>query len=170
MVVPPGYGVGDIIAVSTLVWTVYKACKGAPGEFQELRRELSTLHTILRELEDEAGTPTSLLNRRGSGRQGELVTILRNLSAVVEQIEDIAKRYHSLGRDQKKAWDRVRFADEDLVGLRSKLSLRINAINLFITSLSAGSLARIEGILNELVRDIKDGKKEPSIISTHEVT
>ncbi|KAF8861852.1 hypothetical protein BDZ45DRAFT_618093, partial [Acephala macrosclerotiorum] len=103
MVVPPGYGIGDIIAVSTLVWTVYKACKGAPGEFQELSRELSTLHTILRELEDEAGAPTSLLNRRGSGRKAELDDILRNLSVV-------------------------------------------------------------------LVRDIKEGRKEPSIISAHEVT
>lgn len=38
-----------------------------------------------------------------------------------------------------------------------------NTINVFISILSAGSLARIEGILDELVQDIKTGKKEPSV-------
>lgn len=54
--------------------------------------------------------------------------------------------------------------------LRSKLLVHISGINVFIASLSAGSLARIEGILDDLVRDIKEGKKEPSIISTHQTT
>lgn len=44
--------------------------------------------------------------------------------------------------------------------------IHTNAVNIFISSLSAGSLARIERILDELVRDIKAGKKEPSVIST----
>ncbi|KUJ06884.1 uncharacterized protein LY89DRAFT_602667, partial [Mollisia scopiformis] len=103
MVVPPGYGVGDFIAVGQLAWKVYKACKGAPGEFQELSRELSSLHIILAELEDDAKTPTSLLNRRGASRKAELD-------------------------------------------------------------------ARIEGVLDDLIRDIKSGKKEPSVVSAHEDT
>ena len=38
-----------------------------------------------------------------------------------------------------------------------------NAINVFISSLSAGSLARTESILDELVRDIRERRKEPSV-------
>ena len=161
-----GYSVSDFIAVGQLTWTVYKACKGAPGEFQELSRELSTLHTILHELGDNATIPTSLLNRYGSGRKLELEALLGNLSSTLKQVEDIVKRYHSLGRDQKKTWDRVKFATKDLVDLRSKLQFHINGINLFIGSLSAGSLARIELVLDELVRDVKAGRKEPSIVSS----
>lgn len=66
MVVPYRFGIGDFIAIGQLTWQVFKACeacKDAPGEFQELCRELSTLHMILLELEDDAKTPTSLLNR-----------------------------------------------------------------------------------------------------------
>jgi hypothetical protein len=147
---------------------VYKTCKAALGEFQELSRELSSLHTILHELEDEAKIPTSLLNRRGSDRKPELDKLLTNLSTTLKQIEDIVERYHSLGRDQKKTWDRVKFATKDLAELRSKVQSHINGINLFISSLSATSLARIEGLLDELVRDIKAGRKEPSIVSTDE--
>jgi len=140
-----GYSVGDFIGIAQLAWTVYRSCKAAPGEFQELSRELSSLHTILLELEDEAKTPNSLLNRRGSARKPELDGLLENLSVVLEQIEDIVNNYQSLGRDQKRVWDRVTFAaKENLTELRSKLTFHTNAINLFISSLSAGSLARID--------------------------
>ncbi|TVY75589.1 hypothetical protein LSUE1_G005386 [Lachnellula suecica] len=163
-----GFSVGDFIAVGQLTWTVYKGCKGAPGEFQELSRELSTLHTVLHELEDEAKTPTSLLNRRGSSRKAEIDSLVTNLSDVLKQIEDIVKRYHSLGRDQKRTWDRVKFATEDLTTLRAKLAFHMNGLNVFIASLSASSLARIEGVLDELIKDIKAGRKEPSVISAHD--
>lgn len=163
-----GFSAGDFIAVGQLTWKVYKSCKGAPGElgeFTELSRELSSLHMILHELEDEAKSPTSLLNRRGTGRKAELETLIGNLDEVLRQIGIIVERYHSLGRDQKKAWDRVRFAGEDLANLRGKLTFHIGTIELFISSLSASALARIEGILDELVKDVKAGKKEPSEIS-----
>jgi hypothetical protein len=160
-----GFSVGDFIAIGQLTWTVYRACKGAPGEFQELSRELSTLHTILHELEDEAKSPNSLLNRRGSGRKSEFDVLQQNLSIVLKQIEDIVNRYHSLGRDQKRTWDRVKYATEDLTNLRAKLSFHINGISLFVASLSASSLARIEGILDALVQDIREGKKEPTVVS-----
>ena len=113
-----------------------KTCKAALGEFQELSRELSSLHTILHELEDEAKIPTSLLNRRGSDRKPELDRLLTNLSTTLKQIEDIVERYHSLGRDQKKTWDRVKFATKDLAELRSKVQSHINGINLFISNSS----------------------------------
>jgi hypothetical protein len=56
----------------------------------------------------------------------------------------------------------------DLADLRSRLQLYIEGINLFISSLSAGYLARIEGLLDELFQDIKAGRKEPTIVSTYE--
>jgi hypothetical protein len=59
-----GYSVGDFIAIGQLTWLVYKACKGACSEFQELSRELSTLHTILHELDIGIGGEGE---REGSG-------------------------------------------------------------------------------------------------------
>jgi hypothetical protein len=32
--------IGDILAVENLAWSVYKKCKAAPGDFQELTREV----------------------------------------------------------------------------------------------------------------------------------
>ena len=77
---------------------------------------------ILDELEDEAKSPTSLFNRRGSARKHELDILVNDLLGVLWQIEDIVKRYRSLGTNQKRTWDRVKFAMENLAALLGKLS------------------------------------------------
>lgn len=163
-----GYSVGDFVTIIQLTYKVYKSCKSAPAEFVDLSHQLSSLHIILHELSDEASLPTSLLNRRGIGRKPELELLLGNLSDDLGRIEDISERYHSLGREQKKVWDRVRFASEDLATLRAKLMFHVTAINSFQASISASALARIEDRLDEVIRDIREGRKEPSIISSIE--
>ncbi|KAH9205847.1 hypothetical protein DL95DRAFT_267280, partial [Leptodontidium sp. 2 PMI_412] len=55
-----GVGVGDFLAVGRLVLDLYNACKDAPGEFQEICRELSSIHTVLSGLATQAQDPTSL--------------------------------------------------------------------------------------------------------------
>jgi hypothetical protein len=144
---------------------VFRSCKTAPGEFQELSKEVSTLHTTLKELEDEASDPQSLLNRRGARRKDELFMIRDNIETALQQLDDIVKRYQSLGRREKKTWDRVRFAAEDLDAIRGKLVFHTSAISLFLQSLSVGSLGRIEGVLEDLVREVRAGKKEKTLLS-----
>lgn len=41
----------------------------------------------------------------------------------------------------------------------------ISAIDLFLTSLSTGSLGRIEAVLIDLIKEVKSGKKERTVIS-----
>lgn len=163
-----GYSISDFIGICQLSWRVYKACREATAEFQEISSELSTLHTTLHELQDEAQTPHSFLNRCSPQERSGLETILGNTSTSLKQVEDIITRYHSLGRKEKKTWERIKFAAEDLQVLRDKMTFHVTAIGAFMTSLSTGSLARIERVLDELVKDVKAGKKEPTIISVHD--
>jgi hypothetical protein len=160
-----GFSIGDFVTVGNLAWSVFRSCKAAPGEFQELSKEVSSLHTALKELEDEASDPQSLLNRRGARRKDELFMIRDNIETALQQLDDIVKRYQSLGRREKKTWDRVRFAAEDLDAIRGKLVFHTSAISLFLQSLSVGSLGRIEGVLEDLVREVRAGKKEKTLLS-----
>ncbi|KAF4625089.1 hypothetical protein G7Y89_g13080 [Cudoniella acicularis] len=153
-----GFSVGDFLAVGQLTWTVYRA--SAPRTQQPPHNAPRTRR--------RSEISNSLLNRRGAARKPELDILLRNLEEVLWSIENIVQRYRSLGRDQKKTWDRVKFASEDLATLRQKLTFHTSAIQPFFSSLFAGSLARIEGILDDFVQDIKAGLKEPSVISTSE--
>lgn len=53
--VPFGFGVGDILAVGTLVWKVYSAYAGAPEQFRNFAREILSLHTVIRKVEEQLG-------------------------------------------------------------------------------------------------------------------
>src|SRR5437667_7692142 len=100
-----GFSPSDFIKVSELAWSVYKACKDAPEEFREIAQELSSVHITLREFQDEVNSPNSRLNKLDSKRENELKDILRNISDVLLQFQQIVTRYQSLSRKQKKTWD-----------------------------------------------------------------
>ena len=160
-----GFAVGDFIALGNLAWNVYKECKSASAEFQEARNEVISLHTAIRELQDEAENKDSILNRAGLGRKQELDNLMRNCSDVLNELEQLLTRYRSLGTKHKRTWDRVKFGSEGLQEIRSKLMFHTSALTLFLTSLGTGSLGRIEKKLDDLAAEIRAGQHEPSLIS-----
>ena len=163
-----GFAVGDILAVSNFAWTLYRSCKGASEEFQEISREVITLHTGIKELEEDACNPDSLLNRVGKSRKSELETLLQSCMTVLRQLQRLVTRYQNLGTNHKRVWDRVKFGTEGIQNIREKLTFHAASITLFLTSLGTGALGGIERKLDELLMEIRDGKREPSILSLGE--
>jgi hypothetical protein len=167
-----GVGVGDFLAVGRLVLDLYNACKDAPGEFQEICRELSSIHTVLSGLATQAQDPTSLLINQGKERIPEWMKIQENLEFTLGELQDLVKRYYKMGRN---AWLRIQFVSENLAQLRGRLSFHLNVINAFVGSLSLSALGRmepalgrIEVMLRESVKEEKRGDKEPTVLSAYE--
>jgi hypothetical protein len=50
-----GFGVGDFLAVGKLVLQLRRSFKDAPGEFEEIGRELSSFYIVIQDLDDQAG-------------------------------------------------------------------------------------------------------------------
>ncbi|ERF69902.1 hypothetical protein EPUS_05446 [Endocarpon pusillum Z07020] len=160
-----GFAIGDFVALGRLAWGLYKQCKGASAEFAEVCHEVLSIHTALRELEDEAQNEDSILNRAGKGRQKELNNILQNCTEVLGQLEMLVTRYRSLGTSQRKVWDRIKFGDEGIQVIRNKLVLHTSTLTLFLTSLGTGSLGRIEKKLDDIAAEIRAGHHELSVIT-----
>ena len=179
-----GISVGDIIGVGSLAWNIYKACKSsasksilksmlltiskgksASAEFEEVAREVNTLHTAIKELGDEAHDGGSILNRTDGSKKTELEEIVRNCRSVLVELEKILTKYNSLGTKSKRTWDRIRFGAEGLQAIREKLTFHTSSINLFLTTLSNGSLGRIEKKLDEIMDEIRGGRREPTILA-----
>lgn len=167
-----GVGVGDFLAVGRLVLDLYNACKDAPGEFQEICRELSSIHTVLAGLATQAQDPTSLLITQGKERIPEWTKIQENLEFTLGELQDLVKRYYKMGRN---AWLRIQFVSENLTQLRGRLNFHLNVINAFVGSLSLSALGRmepalgrIEVMLRESVQEEKRGDKEPTVLSAYE--
>ncbi|KAF4624829.1 hypothetical protein G7Y89_g13343 [Cudoniella acicularis] len=144
-----GFGAGDFLAAGSLALRLYRSFKDAPGEFNELRRELSSLCVIVQDLTDQAGSERSLLNRRGASRRDELLLLLENLTGTLVEIRELYKRFRNMGRN---AWLRIRLGETDLTALRTKLALHIGLINQFISSLTLESVGRMEPMMGEILR------------------
>jgi hypothetical protein len=167
-----GVSVGDFLAVGRLVLDLYNACKDAPGEFQEICRELSSIHTVLSGLAIQAQDPNSLLIKQGKERIPEWTKIQENLEFTLGELQDLVKRYYKMGRN---AWLRIQFVSENLANLKGRLSFHLNVINTFVSSLSLSALGRmepalgrIELLLRESVREERKGNKEPTVLSAYE--
>jgi len=100
-----GFPIGDFIAVGELSWRIYRSCKGSTKEFHEISREALTIHTVVKELQDEAGDTNSVLNRRGAPRKQELLLLIRNLGSAVLGIDTIIQKYRGLARREKPIWN-----------------------------------------------------------------
>lgn len=151
--------------------------KSASGDFASLSKEVVSLHTAIRELSDEIRNVDSIHNYTNAHRKAELEEILANCRSVLTELEQLLSRYSSLGsgalntRDDdgratflaasgKKVWNRLRFSSKEISSIRDKLVFYTSTISLFLQTLGSGSLRRIEGKLDELIQEVRSGKRE----------
>jgi hypothetical protein len=116
-----GLGVGDFITLGGLCFTLWKAFKDVPDSFDEIGRHLGGFHIVLRDLEDQAGDPQSLLNCRGAGRRDDLLQLCDNLTMAMKRLEDLFQAYHRMG---KSGWRRLQLSQQDLEQPRKDLLLK----------------------------------------------
>lgn len=111
-----GSSVGDFIALGQLAWKVYKACKEAPESFKNISQEVSSLHLVLKELEEILSDETL-----SATQQARLDNIGDGCRAVLQDLQDILNKYHSLGTKTKRTWDRLGWGSSDIAELRLRL-------------------------------------------------
>ena len=101
--------------------------RAAPGVFRTLSGELESLHCVLEEAADAAQSTHPLPPRR----QARLKTILDGCISVLADLQYIVQKYHSLGTDERRTWDRLRLGGEDIHEIRSRLVLNITLLTAF---------------------------------------
>jgi hypothetical protein len=124
-----------------------------------------SLHINLKNLADEVGNPKSILNRRGAAMQDEFTHILENTQTSLKDLEEMVLKYRSLGTMERRTWDRLRFRLKDLNTIRQKLAYHTAQIKLFLNNLMIDSLGRIESLLEDFVKEIRSGKRAPTLLS-----
>ncbi len=160
------FSLADLRTIGEYSWRVYKACKAASTEFEEISGEVLALHTVLQELRDATEDPSSLIGRAADSRKLELSKIMPSCQRILTHIDNLVNRYHSLGTDKKRKWDIIRFGSEELGLLRTKLILSVSNLNLFLNSLETTSLARIESLLEKLLQEVRVGRRAPTVLSS----
>lgn len=123
-------GVGALFSVSSLAWKTYKACKESPDGFKAISTEVSSLHIVLKEIEENLQQ-----SRLRPAREAEMLRLGRGCSDVLEDLEALLLKYKSLSTQSQRTWDRMRFGWEDVNAIRVRLVSNITLLTAFNTSL-----------------------------------
>lgn len=122
-----GYSVGDIVALGSFAWNIYKSCKDAPESFAGVRQETLSLHAVLKEIEEALGEC-----QLQSSQQERLQTICDGCKSVLEDLSALIQKYQSLGAQSQRTWDRLRWGKEDVDSLRNRLTSNVVLLSSFL--------------------------------------
>ena len=88
--------------------------------------ELESLLCVL----DEAAE-TQLSHPLTAQRAARLNTILAGFSSVLCDLQYVVGKYQSLGTNDKSAWDQLKFGNEDISEIRSRLVMNMSFLTTF---------------------------------------
>ncbi|KAI9815929.1 MAG: hypothetical protein M1827_001921 [Pycnora praestabilis] len=160
-----GISVSDFFALSQYAWTVYKSCRDAPEEFKAVSEELASMRAVLKGIEevikDADLSPDKII---------DLSNISQECTSVLSDLENLVRRYSSLGTSSRRTWDRLKWGKEDTKEIRARLVSATTILTAFNSSLLHLSQNIILETLQQLMIEVQAGKKEGSVISTTNIT
>ena len=141
-----GASPSDIIIVVTFCKALYRKCRSAGGEYDEISREVRGLHTVLRHLKIEVEAPESPLNRDSSLWGRQLAPIIGDCDFTLRQLDGLLMKYGRLSNNggenspssPRILWDRMKFGSNEmdqLGGIRVKLISHKTSLTLFLDTI-----------------------------------
>ncbi|KAI4226874.1 MAG: hypothetical protein L6R36_002861 [Xanthoria steineri] len=167
-----GWSASDIASLVKLAYTTTQGARAACGQYDELTRQVSSLHTILKRLHLEVAKPESSITRQESyGR--ELKSIAAGCDEVLTQVDKILVKYNALSEQERSArrlWKKIRFGSgvvADVAELRSRVTYYTSALSLFLNLISVGTVGAVEKKMDQAGGDLRDIKAAVNHITAH---
>lgn len=142
-----GASPSDIIVVVTFCKALYRKCRSAGGEYDEISREVRALHTVLRHLKIEVEDPESALNRDASVWGRQLAPIIGDCDFTLRQLDELLMKYGRLAINNgggnsptstRVLWERMKFGSNEmdtLGGIRVKLISHKTSLTQFLDTI-----------------------------------
>ena len=128
--IPPGYGVGDIIAISQLAVKVYTAYQDAPKNYRCICGEVKSLEIIINKAILHIESTTLSDDDRREGQE-----VLQGCQSVLEDLNSLIEKYNLASVRRSQIVKRVKLSKEDITTLRARLISNTNLLNGFIQGL-----------------------------------
>jgi hypothetical protein len=123
-----GWSASDFVTLTKLAWKTYKSCKDAPDSFSGVSQEALSLHAVLKETEEV------LAESQLSVSEGKRLKVITDgCTNVLKELDSLVTKYESLATSSKRAWDRMRYAIEDITELRSRLMSNTILLTAFLS-------------------------------------
>ncbi|KAJ7753321.1 hypothetical protein DFH07DRAFT_744553 [Mycena maculata] len=159
-----GLRTGDIGPVTTLTWKLYKNCKESSedSDFRPMSTELLSLYAVLGETGDHIEEHGEELE---DSRKHRLSILIAGCQGSLQDLDALYSRYHSMGTQAQRTWNRIHFSLKDLSDIRERLVSCITLLTSFNTALLNSSATRIEEKLNKFIAEVQAGMREGSVMS-----
>ena len=141
-----GYGVGDIIAVYNLAWSVYKSCRDAPQDFRIISGEVNRLHTVLKETRDVV-QDLARKERLDPKKEVQLRGLTMGCQEVLTELQELLSRFNRLGSRSRITLDRLLWSQGDVTALRERIVSNITLLGAFCNTVQMCVLLVDEVIL-----------------------
>lgn len=168
-----GFSASDLVQLVQLAYRTVQNSRKACGEHDELTRETSSLHTILRRVQQEVAKTESPINRPGDSYGKGLASILSGCSKVLNVMDKILKKYNALNDQEKsiqKLWQKIKFGNGEIIDmehLRSRITYHVSALSLFLNMVSVGSIGRIEKQMDDAGGELREIRLAVHSITAH---
>lgn len=114
-----GFSASDCIALPQFAWQVYRTCRDASGEFEDLASDVESMHEVLKDV--QTLVENHMLDDASKIR---LATVLKGCHEVLKSLDSKLEKHKSLGTNKKRIWDRLRWGMESVGDVRARLVLR----------------------------------------------
>lgn len=144
----------------TFCKALYRKCRSAGGEYDEISREVRDLHTVLRHLKYEVEAPESPLNRDSSIWSRQLAPIIGDCDFTLRQMDDLLTKYGRLAPNgtggtnptsPRVPWEGHKFGSNEmdqLGGIRVKLISHKTSLTLFLDTIQLHQSGKMATTLN----------------------
>ena len=133
-----GVGVGDIIKLGEIAWTVLEGWKDAPRKYADICNSLRILTIIIEELHQKTDRRETILDPR------QLEPLLHNLREDIDELHSIVAGAGSFDSTAYGKWNRITFGMKSLRPIQKKFASDVRMLHVYLSTRSASSLARIE--------------------------
>ncbi len=153
---------GEILAVAKFAARLWKSCKAAPSEFQQVGKEVIAMRTIVETVHIEYQDPDSIINlvdkkpERIIGKR--LKVYIHNCEEALKAVDTLLKQYERMGVKDKVLWalkgkSEVALLEANLSSSASQLDsyvskITLKGVGLVNENLIAG-LGRLEDLLEK---------------------
>ena len=171
-----GFSISDAALLTQLAWRTVQRSRQACGEYDELTREVTSLHLILKRLETERKRPESPLNRPSDTCDGELGTIVNGCKKTLGVLDKILDKYNALcdqERSTRKLWQQIKFGNGQIASLadqRNMLTYYTSALSLYLNMISVGAVGRVEQQMEDAGGELREIRLAVNSITAHFLT
>jgi hypothetical protein len=138
-----GFSVSDVISLIQITSKVSHGWKNACGEYSSITADLAVLRLLLRRIEQEVTSPTSVFTNN-SEDLNDWTVLSNDCAASVLDLGKVIDKYKSLSTSRRRNWDRIRLGCTDLHDMQEKLVKRTSRLSAYVSILGISSQGRVE--------------------------